>query len=119
MDPSTRELVDAAQVGMLIAGLSALALAVVIGLGIRARANAGPAVVKGALVSVVLAALFPLWLVYNGIEDHFGLDSVAALLINLALFAAVGTGGGMALRRFWPSEAEAPDAQHGGPGAAG
>jgi hypothetical protein len=45
--------------------------------------------------NVILAAmigplLWILWLVYNSIEDYYGLDSVKALLINLGLFAAVG-----------------------------
>jgi hypothetical protein len=46
-----------------------------------------------------------MWRVYNAIEDALGLDSVAGLLANLALFVVLGIGIGLALRRFWPSEA--------------
>jgi hypothetical protein len=40
-----------------------------------------------ALVGPLVAGL---WFLYNAIEDHYGLDSVKALLINFALFIAVG-----------------------------
>jgi len=33
-------------------------------------------------------ALLVLWKIYNAIEDHYGLDSVKALLLNVAVFAA-------------------------------
>lgn len=41
----------------------------------------------GALAGIVN---FVLWSVYNSITNHFGLDSVKGLLINLALFCVVG-----------------------------
>jgi hypothetical protein len=41
-------------------------------------------------VLAVLAgpAVLILWKIFNGIEDHFGLDSVKGLLLNVAVFAA-------------------------------
>lgn len=33
--------------------------------------------------------LWIMWMVYNRIEDHYGLDSVFALLVNLVLFLIV------------------------------
>lgn len=44
--------------------------------------------------------LFALWVVYNAIEDHYGLDSVKALLINLVLFLIVGFAAGLVFRRI-------------------
>ena len=102
MDP-TRELVDAGQVGTAIAILSGAGLLLTLALAAMARARRSPALTRGALLAAAAALLYPLWLVYNGIEDYFGLDSVAALLINLGLFAVVGVAVGMAMKRLWPA----------------
>lgn len=40
--------------------------------------------------------LYALWYVYNRLTDHFGLDSVKNLEINLAFFILVGLGAGIA-----------------------
>ncbi len=108
MDPS-REIVDPAQVGTALGVLSAVAAVLTLVLGARARREPsarGQAVLCGA---GVLA--FPMWLIYNGIEDRLGLDSVLALALNLALFAAVGTGFGLLYRRLaGPRPAEGADA---------
>jgi hypothetical protein len=99
----TRELVDAGQVGTALAVLSFAALVAAALLMAAGRMRRSPGLVRGALVAVVLMFAFPLWTVYNRIEDHFGLDSVAALLINLGLFALLGLIGGVALRSLWPA----------------
>src|SRR5436309_1499784 len=53
-------------------------------------------------IGIALGLLGPinwlLWRVYNRIEDHYGLDSVKAMLLNLALFAALGLAAGAAIR---------------------
>jgi len=47
----------------------------------------------GSLISV-------LWWIYNLIMNHYGLDSVKGLLINLCLFVVLGCLLGFCLRRF-------------------
>ncbi len=98
-----REIVDAAQVGQALAVLSGAALvaaALLVGLG---RMRNQPSWFRAGLGCAVAILAWPLWMVYNRIEDQFGLDSVAGLLINLALFLAVGVGGGLLLRKLWSS----------------
>jgi len=41
-----------------------------------------------------------LWSVYNTIENHFGLDSIVALIINFAIFVCIGLAAGLLLRRW-------------------
>jgi hypothetical protein len=101
----TREIVNAAQVGTLLAVLSGAALVITGGLAAAARSRRSAVLTRGALLAGAAVLLFPAWMVYNAIEDHFGLDSVAALLINLGLFVALGGGIGLLFRRFWPAEA--------------
>ena len=98
----TRELVDASKVGAALAVLSGVALLLALGFAITFRSRGGAVRKKGALLAGAAVLAWPLWLVYNAIEDHFGLDSVAALLLNLALFAVIGTAGGFLMRRLWP-----------------
>ncbi|MCC2671554.1 MAG: hypothetical protein K0Q72_4025, partial [Armatimonadetes bacterium] len=86
----TRELVDAQTVGLALAVVSGLALLLAPVLLMLGRSRKSVSLTQAALLSGCAALLYPLWRVYNLIEDHFGLDSVAALLINLALFAGVG-----------------------------
>lgn len=103
----TRELVDAAQVGTALAVLSivALCLAAVLGaLLVRGGGRRSPGVARAALLAAAGVLGYPLWAVYNSIEDRLGLDSVAALLLNLALFAVVGVVVGLLVRRYWPAE---------------
>ena len=102
MPDSTKELVDAGQVGTLLMVLSGIALLLAVALGAMSRGK--PGALRGALLAAGAVCAYPLWLVYNRIEDHFGLDSVAALLINLGLFVVVGVMAGLALRRWWPTE---------------
>jgi hypothetical protein len=46
--------------------------------------------IQVAVVTLIGPLLWLLWLSYNAIEDHYGLDSVKALEINFAIF--IGTG---------------------------
>ena len=95
-----RELVDLAAVewwfGILAVALPVLAMGIGAALQFRAR-RAG-----SLAIGIALGLLGPinwlLWRVYNRIEDHYGLDSVKAMLLNLALFAALGLAAGAAIR---------------------
>jgi len=107
-----RELVDAAQVGIGLGVLSVAALILGVVCFFRFRQGRAPVWARAAFLAGAAALAWPLWLVYNGIEDHFGLDSVAALLINLALFALVGTAAGLTFRRLPP--VDGPDNSHHG-----
>src|SRR5437867_11611556 len=99
MDPSTRELITAQQFGTAVAILALLALLGAIVFAVLGWKRPSTAMFRGALVSLAGVAVYPLWLVYNSIEDHFGLDSVAALLLNLALFAVLGVAAGLIYRQ--------------------
>lgn len=56
---------------------------------------------RGLAVGLIGPAALGLWSVYNALEDRFGLDSVHALLINLAIFVAAGLLGGAVLGWVW------------------
>ena len=109
-----RELVDPAQVGTALAVLSAVALLLAVGLGALGRGRRSDGLIRAALILAPVALAWPLWVVYNRIEDHFGLDSVAALLINLVLFAAIGTCIGLLYRRVWPVSQDNQPQRHEG-----
>ncbi|MGV3720461.1 MAG: hypothetical protein ACO1SX_06070 [Actinomycetota bacterium] len=100
---ATREIVDAAAVGTALAVLSGVAL--LVGLALLAMGRGSEIAKRTGMVAICAALTYPMWRIYNAIEDALGLDSVAGLLANLALFVALGIGVGLALRRFWPSEA--------------
>ena len=95
-----RELIDLAAVERLFGLLAVLLPA--LGIGIGAALHFGRHRPGTLATSFLLGLLGPanwlLWRIFNGIEDHYGLDSVKAMLINLALFAALGLGVGLALR---------------------
>jgi len=55
----------------------------------------------GLLCGASGPAVLGLWRVYNAIVDHYGLDSVTGLLINLGLFAAIGLLLGLAVAAMW------------------
>ena len=79
-----KELITRPQANILILGICVLGVVLTL-LGwkvFRSRELTG--------YGVILALFEPLWLVYNAIEDAFGLDSIKALLINAALFIALG-----------------------------
>jgi hypothetical protein len=97
------ELIHLATVERVIVGL-AIGLPVaglLLGLGWGARSGqARTGAVQGLMGGLLGPLIWLLWRVYNGIEDHYGLDSVRALLLNLALFAAVGITGGILWARL-------------------
>ena len=58
-------------------------------------------VIAGLLFGLFGPAIWLLWRMYNGIVGAFGLDSVRGLLINLALFVAIGLVTGLAAAVLW------------------
>jgi len=62
-------------------------------------------VARGAALGLVCGlsgpAIWVMWRVYNGVIGRFGLDSVKGLLIDLALFLAVGLLIGLAAGAVW------------------
>jgi len=72
------------------------------------RRQAVRGVVLGLLCGASGPAILGLWRVYNAIVDHYGLDSVTGLLINLGLFAAIGLLLGLAVAVVWRRLAAVP-----------
>jgi hypothetical protein len=78
-------------VGLPVAGLLA-------GLAWGARCRRPvPGALQGFAAGLLGPTVWVLWRIYNAIEDHYGLDSVKALLINLALFVIIGVSLGTAI----------------------
>lgn len=65
------------------------------------RRQVARGVALGLLCGASGPAILGLWLVYKAIVNHYGLDSVAGLLINLGLFAAIGLLLGFAVAAVW------------------
>ena len=89
-----KEMITRPQANMLILGLFAIGVVLVL-LGwkvLRSREVTG--------YGMILLVSEPLWLIYNAIEDAFGLDSIKALLINAALFVCVGLIGRVAWNKW-------------------
>jgi hypothetical protein len=76
------------------------------------RRNGAPraGLARGLAAGLCGPAALGLWEIYNALEDHFGLDSVAALLINLLILLIAGAAAGAVFQRVW--RATAPE----GPG---
>jgi hypothetical protein len=95
-----RELVDLEAVERSFAILAVLLP--MLGLGIGAALQFGArrpkSLTRGLLAGLLGPANWLLWRIYNAIEDRYGLDSVKAMLLNLALFAALGIGIGLSIR---------------------
>ena len=103
-----QEIVSPAQAEAIVRG-AAVALAgvgligVIAALARRKRRGArlcAPTVL-GGLVIAAGGLVYLLWVVYNAIIAHLGLDSVKALLINLGLFAVVGLAYGVLAASVW------------------
>jgi hypothetical protein len=115
-----RELIDLTAVERLFLALAVAVpvLAVTGGAMLQARGRQPGALRSGILVGLLGPANWLLWRIYNGIEDHYGLDSVKAMLLNLALFAALGVATGIGVRcsvsgvRESRSEHRTPDTEH-------
>jgi hypothetical protein len=101
-----RELVDLAAVERLFNLLAVLTPILGIGAGaaIQSRAQRPGALLAGILFGLLGPANWLLWRIYNRIEDHYGLDSVKAMLLNLALFVVLGLAVGISIRVFRRSD---------------
>jgi hypothetical protein len=105
-----KELITRPQANALIWGIGAFGvIAFLVAAGI-ARRRGQSAAKYGALCGGPMLAAAILWPIYNAIEDHFGLDSLAALGINFALFLAVGATCGTLWTRHFPGSGARPDA---------
>lgn len=68
---------------------------------------------KAVLLALLGPANLALWEIYNRITDHFGLDTVRNLIINVGLFVMLGVLGGIAYGLFESrcSKGAQPDVQ--------
>ncbi|HEY3331573.1 MAG TPA: hypothetical protein VGK19_16200 [Capsulimonadaceae bacterium] len=86
-----KELITLSQANTLMLGLTVAIpiIGLVWGVAVK-RIKHG--VVAGVLIGLGNLAM---WKVYNAITDHLGLDTVKNLLVNLALFVAIGVISGL------------------------
>ncbi|NLH98623.1 MAG: hypothetical protein GX446_03920 [Chthonomonadales bacterium] len=75
--------------GPIIGGLAGAVL------GLRTRSVARSAL-RGFAVGMAGVANWLLWRMYNALTDHYGLDSVKNLLVNLVIFTGLGLAAGVA-----------------------
>src|SRR6266568_2086083 len=97
-----RELVtvEQAQRFFLILAILAPLAGGMIGFVSKVRANRGAQGFKAGFAIGLLGPVnYLLWKVYNGITDRLGLDTVKNLLVNLALFVALGVVAGRLFNR--------------------
>ena len=65
------------------------------------RRRVGRGVVVGLVCGLSGPAIWLVWRMYNAIVGVYGLDSVRGLLVNLALFVAIGLVIGLAVGLAW------------------
>jgi NhaP-type Na+/H+ or K+/H+ antiporter len=93
-----RELIDLPTANAIVRGLAIglPAAGLVIGAVVGAvRRRLGRDALAGLVIGLSGVLLWAMWLAFNGITNHYGLDSVKGLLINLAIFVAVGVAVGL------------------------
>ena len=104
MSPELTELLSARQAELIVAAIAAgiPVLALLLGgtLG-RRTIGLGRGLALGGLIGLLGPVCWGLWLCYNGVVGHYGLDSVKGLLLNLGLFCLVGVLAGVSLGRAW------------------
>ena len=93
--PTANAIVRAVAIGFPAAGL-------VIGAAAGAlRRRLGRDALLGLVIGLSGVLLWAMWLVFNAITNHYGLDSVKGLLVNLALFVVVGLVVGLVAALAW------------------
>lgn len=105
-----QEIVTAGQVETLFLALAIAGPLIGAGIGwVRGRRP-----LTGLLWGLLLTANWVLWRIYNAITDRLGLDTVRNLLVNLALFVALGAIAGYvtALRTKRGNTSYATDTSH-------
>jgi lipopolysaccharide export LptBFGC system permease protein LptF len=98
-----RELVNLATVDRLFLALAVLGPLLGMGAGawLGARQQKGrKGALRGASIGLFATLNWALWKVFNRLTDQNGLDSVANVFLNLALFVVVGVIAGLILARF-------------------
>jgi len=93
-----RELVSPQQAEAIVRAVAAGLLALGVVGGAVAAAFTRPrraGLIIGAFVALAGLLVQVLWLAYNAVTARLGLDSVKALVINLAIFVVVGLGYGI------------------------
>ena len=112
-----QEIVSPAQAEVIVRGaaaaLAGVGFIVLIASLVRRRRISAPACARAVPGGLLIAAgglVYLLWVVYNAIIARLSLDSVKALLINLAIFVVVGLAYGAAagLAWRWAKRAETP-----------
>lgn len=101
MTEDMKELITVEQVEMLFRLLAGILFVLGAVLGVvlgRHRWGVAGGLWRGAAVGLVGLANYALWRIYLAITDRLGMDSVANLVVNLALFVAIGCAGGLAYR---------------------
>jgi hypothetical protein len=83
--------------------------------GLRRRAVSRGAA-RGLLLGALGTANWALWRMYSALTDHFGLDSVLNLLLNLGIFLVLGAAAGLVIGAMMRKRAHA---ETGGPRPAG
>jgi hypothetical protein len=76
-------------------------IAVVVYLAIKKKGVSPQAALWLIVIGIAGPANLVLWQMFNFIENRLGLDSVAALLINIVLFLLVAVAAGMILARIY------------------
>jgi len=84
------ELITVAQADVLFGALLVLGLVVAPIAFVVARRRGGDGATTALLVGGPPVLIGLLWPVYNAVTNRLGLDTVANLLVNLALFVVVG-----------------------------
>ncbi len=88
-----KELMDRAMVErvMLFLAIGGPLVGLIIGIMLGAHKRCSlPTVAVGTLTGALGSVAYGMWKAYNAIADALGLDSVAALALQAAMFAAVG-----------------------------
>ena len=63
--------------------------------------RATPKIIKGASIGAIGTLIYATWHVYGAITDALGLDSLANLCAQIALFGALGVALGFAMFGMW------------------